>query len=251
MDFPWTPEDGPQEAHARWRVATRQLDLDHPGLYITAQKLTQSRQSLPARAMAIHDFVRRMPFAATSDGSSVRASEVLRRGAGDCHAKGVLFTALCRAAGLPARLLFVRVRTRFLHGILEGAPPEMPHAVGQVHLGERWVSTDGYVVDPLLFMRAKEALVAHGNDCGWGLVRDARSTWDGARPQLQQFRAEDVVRCHGCFHDPSQFYATQEGQSNGWLDTLKYALGAQLVNRRVAQLRRPHAQGPASRGQAA
>lgn len=236
MDAPWDFDDSPL---SRWRLPTAQLDITHPKLHITAQKLTQVKQSLPARAAAIHDFVRRMPFAATSDSTGVRASEVLRRGAGDCHAKGVLFTALCRAAGLPARLLFVRVRTRFLHGILDAAPPEMPHAVGQVHLDGRWVSNDGYVVDPLLFVRAKAALAAAGMDCGWGVVRDARSGWDGTVPQIHQFRAADVVQCYGCFDDPAHFYATQEGEANGWLDTLKYALGSQLVNRRVAQLRRP------------
>jgi hypothetical protein len=221
-----------------WLGETHQLDFSEPKLRITAQKLTQSRQSLPARAAAIQEFVRRMPFAACADGHSVRASEVLRRGNGDCHSKGVLFTALCRAAGLPARLLFVGVRPRFLTGILDDGPDLLPHAVGQVLLPDGWHSTDGYVVDPVLFAHAKHLLHDHGFDSGWGIVQDARGSWDGQGDCLQQFRDSDVVDNHGAWHEPAAFHAGQPGAKRGWLARLQYALGARLVNRRVAQVRR-------------
>lgn len=87
------------------------------------------------RARAIHDFVRRMPFGAFADVSHVRASDVLRANRGDCHSKGVLFVALCRAAQVPARLNFLRIHPRYLQGILDDGPPSMAHAVGQVLVG--------------------------------------------------------------------------------------------------------------------
>jgi transglutaminase-like putative cysteine protease len=220
-----------------WLGETLQLDLGDPKLRITAQKLTQSRQSLPARAAAIQEFVRRMPFAATADGHSVRASEVLRRGSGDCHSKGVLFTALCRAAGLPARLLFVDVRPRFLTGILDQGPAVLPHAVGQVLLPDGWRSTDGYVVDPVLFAHAKHLLYDRGIDSGWGIVQEARGAWDGQGDCLQQFRDGDVVDIHGAWHEPAAFHAAQPTGARGWLAWIQYALAAHLVNRRVAQVR--------------
>ncbi|MCM2356416.1 MAG: transglutaminase-like domain-containing protein [Arenimonas sp.] len=222
-----------------WLEPTGQLDLSHPKIHITAQKLTQARQSLPARAAALHDFVRRLPFGAQADAAALSASEVLRAGRGDCHSKGLLFVALCRAAGIPARLQFVRVRTRFLHGILDDGPDTMPHAVGQVLLGGRWVSTDGYVVDPVLFVRARERLEAGGLDCGWGIVRDAEAGWLGSADCLQQFRPADVAHHYGAYHDVAEFYdeRSQDDGSPSWLARLKYAVGASLVNRRVQQLR--------------
>lgn len=228
------------DVRARWLRPTRQLDLAHSKVHITAQKLTQARQTLPARALAIHDFVRRLPFGASPDVTGVQASDVLRQRRGDCHAKGVLFTALCRAAGLPARLNFLQVRTRFLRGILDDGPDSMAHAVGQVLLDGRWVSTDGYVVDPALFVRARSRLADEGTDGGWGIVHDAPASWDAVGSCLQQFRPQDVVHDHGYFDDPATFYAQLHTGAGapGWVERLKYALGARLVNTRVGQLRR-------------
>lgn len=224
----------------RWLGPTAQLDLSHPKIYITAQKLTQARQSLPARAQAIHEYVRRLPFGAYPDANHLCASEVLRSGRGDCHAKGVLFTALCRAAGLPARLNFVRVRTRFLHGILDDGPDSMAHAVGQVLIEGRWVATDGYVVDPVLFAHAKQMLKQEGADGGWGIVRGAAAAWDGRSNCLHQFAPEDIVHDYGNYDDPAEFYAelSKEEGAPSWMSRLKYSLGAKLVNSRVARLRR-------------
>lgn len=227
-----------------WLDETSQLDLSHPRLRITAHKLTQSRQTVPARAAAIQDFVRRLPFAASATHEAATASAVLQRGRGDCHSKALLFTALCRAAGLPARVLFVRVRTRFLQGLLEEPPEAMTHALAQVHVGQRWVSTDGYVVDPLLFARAKHLLRVTGRECGWGIVREASGHWDGQSPCIQQFRGVDVLATYGAFDDVREFRATRlGGEAADWKDAVRHALGARLVNWRVARLRsdRPRA----------
>jgi hypothetical protein len=174
----------------------------------------------------------------------VRASEVLREARGDCHSKGVLFTALCRAAELPARLLFVDVRPRFLHGILDGAPEVMPHAVGQVHLDGRLVVDRRLRGRPGLFALAKQMLRDEELDCGWGVVAGATGSWDGRSHCLHQFREADVVHSHGAFDDPAQFYATCGRGSHDWLGRLRYALGAQLVNRRVRKLRERQADRP-------
>jgi hypothetical protein len=226
-----------------WLEETRQLDLSHPKLRITAHKLTQARQCLHQRAAAIHDFVRRMPFEAGTQSASLRASEVLLRGRGDCHSKGVLFTGLCRAAGLPARLLMVRVRTRFLAGMLDAGPDTITHAVGQVRFGDRWVSTDGYVVDPLMFALAKRSLRETGMDSGWGIVLDAPGHWDGRSTCIQQFRGADVVETLGTFADLDAYRAAGAPDGGRWLHGMKYALGARLVNWRVGRMRRARTPG--------
>jgi hypothetical protein len=228
-----------------WLGPTRQLDIRHPKVHITAQKLTQAWQTHAARAAALHDFVRRMPFAAGAESRTLAASEVLRNGCGDCHSKGALFVALCRAAGLPARLLFVQVRPRFLAGILDDVPAALPHAVGQVMVDGRWRSTDGYVVDPVLFAQAKALLRQSSRECGWGIVRQARGRWDGLSESIHQFAAGDLLDVLGAVHDPRQFYATRAAHARGWVGRLRYAVGAHLVNRRVAQLRTRPATGEA------
>jgi len=220
-----------------WLEESRQLDMSNSRLRITAQKLTQSRQSLPARAAAVHDFVRRMPFAMAPNACDSTASEVLQRGAGDCYSKGLLFTALCRAADLPARMLFVRVRTDFLDGVLVARPDAITHAVGQVKIGARWWSTDGYVVDPLLFARAKELLRATGLRRGWGIVAGAAGQWDGQSMGIQQFRPAEMIAMHGVFDDVDAFRASGRHEPPDWFDTVRFTMASCLVNWRVARLR--------------
>lgn len=229
----------PTSLRRAWLHETLQLDLAHPKVRATAQRCVLGHDTLQERARSIHDFVRALPFGAFSDVSHVRASDVLREGRGDCHSKGVLFVALCRAAGLPARLKFVEVRARFLQGILDGGPDTIAHAVGQVRLGGRWISTDSYVVDPVLFAVAKVLLARAGSDCGWGIVADSAGIWDAHSDRLQQYTYTDVVEELGIHDDPHAFYEelSQEVGAPTWVARLKYALGAQLVNRRVAALR--------------
>lgn len=225
-----------------WLIETPQLDLSHPDIQITALNLTHRLPGARERALAIHEFVRRVPFGAFSDVSHVRASDVLHANRGDCHSKGVLFVALCRAARVPARLNFLRIAPRYLNGILEESPRSLAHAVGQVLIAGRWVSTDGYVVDPVLFARAWQLLRRGQSDSGWGIVADTKESWDGTTDCLQQFAPEDVMHDYGPFDDAAAFYAelSSDQGAPSWVTRLAYALTAQLVNRRAAKLREMH-----------
>lgn len=220
-----------------WLGATRQIDLSNPRLRITALKLTQARQSLPERAVALRDFVRRLPYAPSAEARRATASEVLELGCGDSISKGVLFTALCRAAGLPARLVFVKVRTRFLAGMLTLRPSATTHAIGQVFYEGGWHSTDSYVLDPVLFARAKERLRESGRDSGFGLGHDASSAWDGRAQCFHQFRAADVIATYGAFHDLDHFQRRVAAREAGWGWPLLQDIATRLLNRRVQSLR--------------
>lgn len=224
-----------------WLRETQQLDVSHPKVRITAHKLTQSRQTLPARAAAIHNFVRRLPYNARLGTSTLRASDVLRQGCGDAYSKAILFVALCRAADLPARLLFLSVRPHFLQGLLRRRPAAVPHIVAQVLLDGEWRSTDGYVVDPILFAQAKQRLRQQELDSGWGIVRDADALWDGHGDCLHQIRPQDICVAYGVFHDLRHFRRAGVFRSCTWFAWRVWS--AWPMNRRLGSLRRwgPHA----------
>lgn len=217
-----------------WLHETAQLDTSEPRLRITAQKLTQSVQTIAGRAAALQGFVRKLPYTALADARAT-ASEVLRRRRGDAACKGLLFTALCRAAGIPARLQFFEVRARFLAGFVDGALPVVPHAVAQVHVGGRWLSTDGYVVDPTLFAHAKRRLREQDAEIGWGVRAAAQGVWNGAGDCLHQLDPTDVVRRHAPVHEPAEFYAQQH--RGAWPPSLVAVLRGHLLDRRVRALR--------------
>lgn len=184
-----------------WLEETGVLDLSHPGLQNAARKVLALATTPQERALAIHSFVRLLPFDPEPGASDQRASEVLGLHRAECHAKGTLFVALCRLAGIPARLQFVRLTGDVLHGLMPTPPATLTHAVAQVRLDGQWVCTDGYVLDPALYARARQALTQAGRRMGWGLHRDAPPLWDGRHDCLQQFAAEDVIDHDGPFHD--------------------------------------------------
>jgi transglutaminase-like putative cysteine protease len=70
--------------------------------------------------------------------SSDQASEVLRAGKGDCTEHSLLFVAMARAAGIPAR---------GVHGMVyaaygDGVPALYWHAWAEVRSGDEWIAVD-------------------------------------------------------------------------------------------------------------
>jgi len=87
------------------------IDSDHPDVMAEAARLTRGCASEREKLERIYYFVREMPydilaaFRDMADGKR-RASDVLRAGHGFCMGKASSFVALCRAAGIPARVGF-------------------------------------------------------------------------------------------------------------------------------------------------
>ena len=90
------------------------IDSDHPKIIELADSLTQIDHSQQARAVSLYywvrDEIRYNPYAVQADPASYRASATLAAGEGWCVPKALLLAALCRAAGVPARVGFADVR---------------------------------------------------------------------------------------------------------------------------------------------
>lgn len=90
------------------------VDSDHPDIAAFALAHQGKGASEKERAislyLAIRDGVLYDPYSATLDPEGLKASSTLRVGRGFCVAKAVLLAAVCRSAGIPARLGFADVR---------------------------------------------------------------------------------------------------------------------------------------------
>ena len=92
---------------------TAAIDSDHPAVIAFARRQAQGaddRERAVALTLAVRDGFRYDPYKADLSPAGMRASTVLAQGYGWCVPKAVLLAAVCRAAGIPARLGFADVR---------------------------------------------------------------------------------------------------------------------------------------------
>ncbi|RYX95254.1 MAG: transglutaminase domain-containing protein [Comamonadaceae bacterium] len=237
---PRPPEPGNP---ADWLGPTRLLDLGDPKLRIQALRITQMAHNDLQKAVAVHDYVKSLPFGCIAGFDHVPAAAVLRAGRGDCHSKGVLFVAMLRVLAIPARLRFVTLPGTFLKGIVDNPPDTITHAIGEVWLDGHWWRTDTYVADALLEGQATQLLQHQGRQLGYGVHVQGRHYWDGKSHAHGQFIDSDPASMPlgdwGVAHDPEDFYTRKADAALQvrWFGRVKWMLGAVIVNRSAEQLR--------------
>lgn len=136
----WEAEDAPGEALADDARAsnlrsTPSLQVDSPKIRGLANEIVGEETDPVRRAHLIVAWIGqhlRPSYAANSS----TALAVLERNAGDCTEHALLFTALARAAGIPARQIGGVVYTE------EPKPLFAWHAWAEIHDGQRWVTVD-------------------------------------------------------------------------------------------------------------
>ncbi|MFC4031467.1 transglutaminase family protein [Streptomyces polygonati] len=104
---------------SRYLAADEAIDHHHPLVRRTAAQLRIGRSGPYEYAEAAFGYVRdTIPHSADSGDRRVtwRASDVLERRTGICHAKAHALTALLRAQGIPAGLCYQRFEV--LHGLI-------------------------------------------------------------------------------------------------------------------------------------
>ena len=94
---------------ARWLDAAAALDARLGVVRRHAERLSLGDRATHARAARIHDFVRdSVEYRRDNEGSGreelADAAAILDRGTDDCDGKSRVFVAICRAAGIHARI---------------------------------------------------------------------------------------------------------------------------------------------------
>jgi transglutaminase-like putative cysteine protease len=140
----------------RYLAATRFIDSDHAEVIARARRLTEGCTSDRERLERIYYFVRDMPYdilAAFRDlaAGRNRASDVLRAGHAFCMGKASSFVALCRAAGIPARVGFQQLHCPDKPFMSEevrrlwGDRTLPRHSLGEAYLDGRWLKLDATI----------------------------------------------------------------------------------------------------------
>jgi hypothetical protein len=129
------PQPLTKEQVKRFTRTTPRMQCEHKAVADLAKKITGKETNALKKIRLIERWVYRELKKSYSDNADT-ALEILDRKAGDCTEHALLFVALARAAGIPARevggLAFVK-----------GEKPLFGwHAWAEVHDGHQWVSID-------------------------------------------------------------------------------------------------------------
>jgi transglutaminase-like putative cysteine protease len=116
---------------------TSQVDSDAPQIAKLAREVVGDTRGVYAASVKLVHFVYgrlEKAYGVSRD----RASEVLALGKGDCTEHALLFTALARAVGIPARQVQGVVYARYDDGV----PALYWHAWVEVKSGDEWIAVD-------------------------------------------------------------------------------------------------------------
>lgn len=163
---------------ARWLGSTRLLDLEDPKLRLRVRSLTQLCKNEREKALAVYGFVKRMPLVKRFKLRFRTARQVIEAGRGDAVDKATLLVAMLRAAHVPARVHYVRLRGEILQGLTTRVRQPM-RALVEAWLHGRWLRTDTYIFDAAYMAAARQRLKEDGWTCGYGIHVAGAMLWDG------------------------------------------------------------------------
>ena len=126
---------------------TEAIDSEHETIQKVMEKVTNGCASGVEKAIELFYFVRDSihysPYTVSVALEDFKASTVLARGKGYCVQKAVLLTALGRAAGIPSRLAFAKIKNHRLPTDLReqwGTNIFGCHGYNQIFLNGKWIS---------------------------------------------------------------------------------------------------------------
>jgi hypothetical protein len=230
-----------------WTTLMRTLaDYEHRLVQEMATRLTAAEMSVRGKLARLFGYVRdEIEFAFPPAGDLVRASEVIRSGQGQCNNKTTLFLALCRAAGIPARVHFSLISKQIQRGLFSGLaywlmPDKISHSWIEVEVDDRWRRIDAYINDAPF----QAGAVAELKRCGWRTGFSVALPPTGQAPTQLDLDTEHFVQMeavtddHGTWSDPADYCATplyrnRPGRLKLWL----YARLVERINAKVRALR--------------
>lgn len=160
---------------------TSYLQIKHPDIVSLAKKCVEGKNSALDAALAIESFVSGYIESKNLSVGYASALEVLKSRQGDCTEHAILTAALCRAAGIPARMATGLVYAESFIGkenIFGG------HAWTEVYIGDKWIGLDA-------------AIKGIGRDCDAGRITLAVGNGDqggffNALSTLGNFTIQDI-----------------------------------------------------------
>ncbi|MDF1522178.1 MAG: transglutaminase family protein [Trueperaceae bacterium] len=173
----------------------------------------------------------------------VRASETLGYRVGYCTTKATLFLALCKAAGIPARVHTGLISVEIMRGIFpsfafRALPAAGGHAWLEVELDGEWKPMDSYINDRRFYDGALKRLLASGRTTGFSLSMTKGPTSCAFSFGEKGFvHMGAVVEDHGIWEDVADYMASPAYVRMSRMQQLVFPWMARMSNRTIEAIR--------------
>jgi len=225
-------------------TTNRLSDYNHPLIQSKVIELTQDKETLVGKLESIFYYVRDgIKFGFPPKWDVVKASEVMGYGVGYCNTKATLFVALCKAAGIPARVHCAAIDINIMRGILpDMAFPFMPkagsHAWVDVLIDDQWKSIDSYINDKMLYEGSLKKLKESGKSLGYSVsFINGQSSCEFNFGEKGFVHMGAVKTDHGSWEDISEYFATDKYVRLNAAQRLAVKMFVPLLNSKLERIR--------------
>lgn len=221
-------------------------DYEHPLVKQKAMEISGDQPDRKKQIGKIFYYVRdEILFGFPPAGDLTKASETISLKLGQCNTKSTLFLALCKAAGIPARIHFSLIDKKIQKGLFSGfaflmLPEFLSHSWIEVQIDKHWMKIDSFINDLEFYSSGKAALREKGWDTGYSISCSKNASSASLNLEQEEFVQMDaVVADHGVWDDPIEYYNTEfyKNRPNA-VKLFLYAIIAPGINRKVAKMRR-------------
>jgi hypothetical protein len=219
-------------------------DFDYPAIRTKAEELTNNRITLTEKLESLFRFVREeILFGFPPRWDEVMASETLQYWLGYCNTKATLFLALCRAAGIPARLHTGLIDIGIMRGVFPSfAFPFLPgaggHAWMEIEIGGQWKPLDSSSNDKAFYEGALKRLQANGRTTAFSISPAKGSSSNELNFGEKGFvQMGAVVKDHGTWHDYSEYMLSYKYFRMNRMQRMSYPLMARMSSRNIEKIR--------------
>lgn len=192
----------------------------------------------------IYNFVRdEIKFGYNID-DTIRASEILLDGYGQCNTKATLFMALLRAVGIQCRIHGFTIDKELQKGAMTGliyqlAPQNIIHSWVEVEYESRWYNIEGFILDSSYLEKLQMKFSEYKTSfCGYGAATDnfqnPEIEWNKNDTYIQK---EGINNDFGVFNSPDEFFEKHQQQLSSLKKWIFRNIGRKLMNRNVEKIR--------------
>jgi transglutaminase-like putative cysteine protease len=213
------------------------VDLADAWVATTAAQLTRDCRTDAEKAVAVYAFVRdEILFTLTPAPDRMKASEVLKQGAGSPVGKTLLFVALLLACNVQAKASIVEVEGHVLEGLLDPPVAIFEFGYAEILLGSQWLKVDSHVFDSDYLQNARLLVGQTDYQYGYGINKNEPYQWNGRADSLS---LEVAMQSNRAKKFPRLVRRPHNGRRKGFAIFRNFTLPRQIVaaNRLIEGIR--------------